>query len=939
MITNNITTLQALALATALAASPAVFAQDAEQPDSVAKVQLAYRQVNADELLGGAETINIADLMQKNYLNDLNSTTLNGYVPGYNGNSLWGCDGDNGGILVLIDGVARDLNNIPPQEVESVTFLKGAQAMVLYGSRAAKGAIYITTKRGKEGDLRINAHANTGWAVAKRYPKYLGAAQYMTLYNEARVNDGLDPSFTPEQIYNTASGVNPFRYPDVDMYSDEYVKKVYNRTDGDLEISGGNQRARFYTNINYFRQSDFLKFGEAKHNYTDRFSVRGNVDVNMSKMVSAYVDAAATFYGARGAHGSYWEQAASLRPNRINPLIPVSMLGSESALNAISQSTNIYDGYFLAGTIEHPTNIFADYLAKGYNKFTSRQFQFDAGVKLDFDHLVKGLTFNTMFAIDYATSYNTGYYNNYATFTPEWSDFNGTDIITDLSQEGKDEHSGVQNVSDSQSRQTIHFNAQFDYTRQWAQVHNFHAMALVAGWQRTFSGEYHRTSSVNLGFQADYNYAHRYYIDLSLAGIHSAKLAPGHRQGWSPSATIGWRISQEDWFEGSDAVNELMISASASRLKSDMDLTEYYMYSPNYTSGGWFSWAPGGNEAAYPLRGANEDLTFVTRTEFSANIRGEFFNRALALNASFFTHKTDGLPINNSTKFPAFFATYYPEASFVPWLNYNANRRTGFDFGVKVRKTVGEVGLELGVNGTYYKTKATKRDEIYEYAYQNRQGKPVDAIWGYKCLGYFATDEEAASVDQSALGQSDLRAGDLKYEDVNGDGVIDSKDQVYLGKGGWYGDPFTMGINLTAKWRGFTLFAHFTGAFGAKGMKDNAYYRATGDNKYSVAALGRWTPETAATATHPRLSTTSANNNFQTSDYWMYDRDRFELARLQLTYDFNPNLFRDKVVKGISVYVSGDNLIMCGKNREIMETNIGSAPQSRFYTLGATVTF
>lgn len=917
-------------------------AQD-EQADSIpSTVQLAFRQVGADEVLGGVSVLDVENLLKKNYINDINNGTISGYVPGYNGNSLWGLDADNdAGYLVLIDGVPRDLNNIPPQEVKEITFMKGAQAVVLYGSRAAKGVIYITTKRGADAPLKIDARVNTGWAVAKAYPEYLGAAEYMTLYNEARANDGLAAAYSQEQIYHTAAHTNPYRYPDVNMYSGEYLKKVYNRTDANLEISGGNGRARFYTNINYFRQGDFVDFGEAKKNYSDRFSVRGNVDVNFSDYVSAYVNASATFYNSRGAHGSYWEAASTLRPNRITPLIPISMIdpSATGALDLVNTSMNIVDGNFLAGTQIDKTNIFADYYAKGYNKFTSRQFQFDTGVNIDLSMLTPGLSFATKFAVDYATSYNTGYYNNYATFVPVWTSYNGKEVIGDVSMEGKDEHSGVQNISDSQSRQTMNFSAQFDYKRTFADLHNFHAMVVGTGWQRTFSGQYHRTSNVNLGFEVDYNFDKRYYVDFAIAGVHSSKLAPGHRQAWSPSASIGWRISQEDFLKGSEAVNELMLSASYSKLHSDMDISDYYLYSANYTNGVWYSWAVGGTSAAYPKRGENLDLTFVTREEFNVNLRGEFFNRMIGLDASFFVIKNDGLLVNNSVRFPSFFSTYYPEASFAPYINNNANRRTGFDFGVNFNKEFGEFALQVGVNGTYYDTKALKRDEIYENAYQYREGKPIDGIWGYRCEGFFATDEEAAAANQRALGGGKLRAGDLKYTDINNDGLIDDNDIVYLGRGGWYGAPFAMGVNITAKYKGFTLFLHGTGGFGGHAIKNGSYYWVAGDTKYSAEVRGRWTEATAATATYPRLTTGNGSNNFTTSDFWMYSTNRFDLAKVQLTYDFPKSIIHGPIVNGLSIYVSGSDLLTISKNRKIMETNIGSAPQSRFYNIGAKVTF
>lgn len=913
-----------------------------------AQVNVAFRKVAKEDIMGGVSSLNYRELMDKNY-NTYSLDNMQGYVAGFNGSGMWGFTDH----LVLIDGVPRDANNVLPSEIEEVTFLKGAQAVVLYGSRAAKGAILITTKRGRVTDgLSVEVRANTGWNVAKAYPEYLSSAEYMTLYNEARANDGLSALYTPDQIYNFASGLNPYRYPDVDFYSSDYIKKAYNRSDASIEIEGGNDRAKFYSNVSYYRYGDFLNFGEAKKNYTDRFNVRGNVDVRINQFISAFVNANATYYNAHSAISNqkdgdntlnYWQVAERWRPNRVSPLIPISYLDPNATQpqNALSSSMNIIDGkYFLGGSLTDLTNIFADYYVGGKSTWTSRQFQFDAGVNADLGSLLKGLSFHAMVGVDYATTYSTSYNNTYATFDPAWSNYNGPDLILSLDNHEKvDKKSGVQNMSGSTDNQTITFNAHFDYNRTFGDVHNVSAMLLANGFQRTNSGTYHKISNANLGVDLSYNFAKKYYAEFALAAPWSTKLPDGHRAGFSPSLTLGWNLAREAFMEGS-AFDALTLSVSASQLNTDLDIENYYMYLGTYQSGGWFDWNGLTGFSLYQSkRGGNSDFGYIKRKELSASLHAELMDRALSLDASFFKSQMDGGVISATNQLPSYFKVYYPESSFLSYLNYNKDDRTGFDVALRYKKNFGDFGFDGGVNLTYYTTKAAQRDDNnYADLYQYREGKALDAIWGYECLGFFKDQADIDNSPQQALG-GNVKPGDLKYKDQNGDGIIDNKDQIDLGKGGWYGAPTTVGVNLTFKWKNFSLFMLGIGGFGGHGVKNNSYWWIDQEDKYSAAVRGRWTPETASSATYPRLTTQSGANNNTTSDFWMYSTSRFDLAKVQLTYDFPKSIIGNGIVKGLSVYVSGNSLLTLAKERELMEMNVGSAPAARFYNLGVKVSF
>lgn len=941
-----------------LAASP-VFAiaqaTDWNETDSLASekdqmVQVAFRKVAEKDLLGGVSVVNVEELTKKNY-NTYSLDNMQGYVGGWNGNSLWGMDGDNAGYLVLVDGVPREANNVMPSEIAQITFLKGAQAVVLYGSKAAKGAIVITTKRGNVEGLNVSVRANTGFHVAKAFPEYLGSAEYMTLYNEAFLND--DPTATPiytaEQIYNHGSGLNPYRNPNINYYSSDYVKKAYNRSEVTAEITGGGKRARFYSNVSYYRNGDFLNFGEAKNNMVDRFNVRGNVDVNINSFINAYINANATFYNAKSAKGDYWNAAATMRPNfpqNAAPLIPLDMIdpNAKAAWELLSTTSNIIDGkYFLSGSQANPTNAFADVYAAGSSKWTSRQFQFDAGVNVDLAKVLKGLSFNAMFAVDYATAYTTSFDNKYAIFVPTWANHGGKDVIVALSKENNDEKTGTQNVGGSSDKQTIAFSGQFNYQNTFNKYHNLSAMLIANGYQQTISEKYHRVSNANLALQLGYNYSQRYYAELGAALIHSAKLAKGNRQALSPSVTLGWRLSEENFLKDSPIVDDLIFSVSGSILNQDIDLVvgenEFYLYESVWTQNDGYAWYDGpAGKYTISKRGENHDLSFIKRKEFSVNLKTSLWKRLITADASFFINSTEGYLVSQPTFFPSYLNTGYPDASFMAVMNYNNNRRIGFDFSVNANKRFGDVDLSLGVSGTYYDTKITKRDEIFDDAYRYRKGHPIDGVWGLQSAGLFQSKEEIESSPEQKLG-STVQPGDIKYVDQNGDNVIDEKDEIFLGKGGWYGSPFTLGVNFTAKWKDFTFFALATGGFGAYGMKNSSYYWVDGDDKYSAIVRNRWTPETAATATYPRLSAKSATNNFRSSDYWIYKANRFDLAKVQITYDLPKRVLRNTFINELSAYVSGANLLTISKERKHMEMNVGSAPQSRFYNIGVKAVF
>lgn len=920
-------------------------------------VNVAFGRVEKRDLLGGVSKVNVAELLKISY-GTSSLDNLQSFVGGYTG-SVWGQE-----ALILIDGVPRLAADVRITEIKSISVLKGASAVVLYGSTASKGVVLITTKRGTVKPLTIDVRANTGFFVPKSYPNYLRAADYMTFYNEASRNDGIAERYTSGAIDSSRSGANKYKYADVDFFSSEYLKKAYNRSDITTEISGGNDQARYYTNVGLSQNNSIMNFGDQKNNKDLAFNVRGNVDMNINKWLSASADAAINIANNYTGRGNFWGASSTMRPSWFSPLIPIDMMDTANNIankNTVINSNNIIDGkYLLGGLSTDQTNAFADNLAAGYIKRKYRTFMYNVSAKADLASLLPGLSFKSAYSMDYRSIYSEAYSIAYATYESSWANVNGKDVITSLRKYGADGSSTNETIGQTGYDQTMSFRSQFDYNRTFSADHNVSASLL--GWWYTIQSasdpdndggsDYHPVRNTNLGLQLGYNFRHKYYFDFSGAYVHSAKLPPGNRNALSPTATLGWRISDEKFFQNAiPAISNLKIIGSYSTLSQDLDITgfrpngttptDYYLYAGFYGNdanlGGWYPWRDGASGGFTTLsgRGSNPNLTFVKRNEIRAGLEASLLKNQVNVELNYFSQNTNGLLTRGVTLFPSYFTG---SGDFRPYLNYNNDRRSGIDFTVNYNNTIGQVKYSVGVSGMFFSSKATRRDEVYQDAYQYRAGRSLDSYYGYISEGLFQDQNEINNHALQTFGGT-IKPGDIKYKDVNGDGIVDTKDQVDLGRNGFAAAPFSYGINLTLNWQKLTLFVLGNGQNGAIGFKNSSNYWVRGTSVFSDAILNRWTEATKTTADYPRLTTTAGNNNYQNSSYWVFKTNRFNLTRVQLTYDIDSKAIRKSFAHGLSVYVLGDNLLVIAKERRLMETNIGTPPQYRFFNVGIKAGF
>ncbi|MCX7987419.1 MAG: SusC/RagA family TonB-linked outer membrane protein [Bacteroidales bacterium] len=888
------------------------------------KTNLPYRKIFKKDIGSGISVINPKDFIDK----DFNKSLIGGMNGRVNGllwyNNIWGLQN----AQVFIDGVPRNFDDVVMDEVEQITVLKGAHAVALYGSIGAKGVILVTTKRGEQYKRKIDVRVNSYLGVPKMYPSFLNTTDYMKLYNEARINDGLPRLYSDSVIANYQLR-NKFQYPDVNYYSGEYLRSTINRTDANVSFSGGNQNARFFTNIGYERGTTLLNIGEGKNENDQRFNARGNVDLQLNEFISSTIDVSTIFYDSRRALGNYWQRAATILPFKYSPLIPLSLIHNDSILEIAKTSRNIIDGkYILGGSQEYLSTPFADLYVGGYNKNIQRVLQISNKIKFDLSAIAQGLTFNTNIHADYRNAYNQSINNSYAVFTPIWKN----DSIISLTKFGNDYRPGIENINNTSQTRNIGASAHLNYEKIFNEKHRVNLLALMSGMHIQSTGIYQPDKYFHWGFEGSYYYNNKYGIDLIGVWTNSTKLPPKNRIGFSPSLSLSWVISEEEFMKNYTFIDYLKILSSFSILKTDVDINNYFLYENYYSSRGYYAWNDNlnntNNSATVSLRGHNPDLTFPSRKEINIGFESVLF-REISLSGNYFFIQNDGLLTQRFSLYPSYLS------DFVPYTNYNANRYMGIDFSISYNKSLNQDNkLSLGITGTYVTSKVIKRDELYAFNYLNRTGRPVDAIFGLQSKGFFSSEDDIKNSPTQMFGE--VRPGDIKYVDQNGDNIIDQNDEVMIGR--WIA-PFSFGAHFSYTYKSFTLFALFTGNIGGNGVKNNDYYWVDGDDKYSNVVLNRWTEQTKSSATYPRLSSLRNENNFRYSDFWIYKTDRLDLSKVQLTYNIGQNRLQRGYLKRLQVYINGSNLFTFSKNKEILNLNIYSAPQMTFYSLGIKANF
>ena len=635
------------------------------------------------------------------------------------------------------------------------------------------------------------------------------------------------------------------------------------------------------------------------------------------------MDAVVVFDLDKGPNGNFWNNAATLHPYYYSPLIPLSAVNDPSILEAAKL---VKDQYILGGTTQYQDNVYGNMYLGGYTQNIQRTAQFNGGVDFDIDKWVKGLKFKTYLSFDFYNQYRQSVDNQYAVYSPVWGD---NDEILSLTKINEDVSTGVQNLGSGSLTRRLGVYGLFDYNRIFKDVHQ--VSGSLIGFYNTLdrNDQLLTAKYAHLGLRLAYNYAQRYFVDFSANYSNSVKLPKSNRGGFSPTVGLAWIISNEDFWKDNGILNYLKVKLSGGVLKTDENIGNN-LYGESYWYDGSYSWGNGSysGNVTYAGRSANPNLSYEKMKNVNVGLETYWFNKRLALEANFFYNRYSDQVIRRYNYYPSFVSVLFPDE------NYEEDSYTGVELGAVWSQNVGDFSFDLGANLLYSTSQVLKKDELWANKYQYRKGNSTDAQYGLICTGFYKDYSDIKNSPQQLFGE--VKPGDLKYADLNNDKIIDDNDQIKIGNSQ---ARISYGVNLNLKYKNLSLFILGEGRLGYDYYQSGSYFWIDGNDKYSEVVWNRWTPETAATATYPRLSSKANDNNFRNSTFWLRDGKYFNLSRIQLTYSFPEKLLSKTPLKGVNIYLRGSDVLMISKNARLRQLNIGSEPQYRNFALGARVMF
>jgi TonB-linked SusC/RagA family outer membrane protein len=846
-------------------------------------------------------------------------------------------------MMVLVDDMPVDITEMPldPDEVGSITVIKDVIGKAMYGPSAADGILYIKTKRGIKNQHVLNVNIEDGVNVVDRMPEWVSGADYATLNNQARIADGLTGNYSASDITAYAKN-DPYDlyHPSIN-YRDMMLKNSMAFRRANVSSSGGNDMVQYRTYLGYDGEGDLYKIG-AKADYT-RIVNRSNIDIKINNFFKIQFD----FYGGLtyrrspnyGYSSNSGESGAAMDIIEMSSVMPQITSTPSVAFPVYANNDPELKANWYGVSSLYPSNPIGNLVDNGY--YSERGRASAANVALDYDlgSLVKGLKSKTYVGFNIDNVVRIGKSTNYIAYiaTPGLNSL-GKDTITLAKVHDGVDASGESKLHDYYYQRVAAYE-NLSYEKRSG--NNFlQASATFYISQITRDGYENRTRTKNGILTALYSYKDKYSLTGVLNYAGSASFEAGKRYKLFPSIGAGWVVSEESFMSNMKFINYLKVRAEAGILGYDNDLAPF-RYRDNYnrnTSGAPFGpisisgtrWFGTDRDVfgyrTTPGRIGNPNLGWQTRKEFSAGFDALMLNQKLSLEVTYYNNLHDGVltTVTNTTPYIAGIS------STLPIVNYNKIRYYGVETGLQFTEYSGELKYSFGGNVTVQNSSVEKYDEPnYRYNYQSMIGKPIDAIFGQTYLGKFASDAEALTVPQ--IYDVVLHAGDLKYQDMNNDGIVDDNDRSMVG----HTTPrLFYAINAKFSFKKFDLTVIGTGrALYDLALTNNYFWNGWGDNNYS-----KFVKDNIGGA-YPKLSYYKVNNNFVNSDFWLTDGGFFKIQNVELAYNL-PEMIG---IRAIRLYVRGANLLTFSKVKDVdpesVDSGVTTYPLFRTFTGGIKLTF
>lgn len=831
----------------------------------------------------------------------------------------------NNGILLVVDGLERDnnwqaLKYITPEEVESVSVLRDAAALALYGYRGVNGVVNIVTKRGKYDTREINFSYDHAFNYMTRKPELADAYTYASALNEALTNDGKQVRYSQNELNAFKNGTSPYLYPNVNWWEEVFRDRGASDI-ATLSFRGGSTKMRYYTMMNLQNNRGFIKNFDTNADYStqekySKANFRTNLDIDLSpktKMQANIMGILNEF--SRPGMGS---------DNLISKLYQLP-----SAAFPIRTESGLWGGNTTWGENWNPVALTE---GRAYSKGHTRGLYADMSLRQDLSSLTKGLGASVRIGYDNLASYwenHTKGYKYGMASVASWE--NGLPIAGEEITGGKDTEMSGDSKLDWQYR-AFNFQMNVDWQRQFG-VHSLYSMLLYTYKYDNAKGINNTFYRQNAGWYTHYGFKNRYFADFTLMASASNLLAPDHRWNVSPTVGLAWLISNEKFMQSQNVVDFLKLRASFGMLNTDNIPGNGYW---NETVGGGNGYPInnnfGGDGGWHEGRLASVNGTTEKAYKYNAGVDATLF-KGLTLTVDGFYERRSDIWVSSDGQNSAVLGA---SGSYV---NAGIVDSWGTEIGANYYKKMGNVELNLGGTFTYNRSKIIEMlEEPAAYDYTRSTGNPVGQIFGFQAIGYFV---DQADIDNSLPQQfGPVKAGDIKYKDMNGDKVINSDDRVAMGYNSTCPEIY-YSFSLGLEWKGLGFSAQFQGVGNYTAILSGTYYHPLVDNTTisNYVYRNRWTPETP-NARFPRLTTETVDNNLQTSSLWLADRSFLKLRNCEVYYKLPSSWLNRFWVKNAKVYVRGVDLLCFDSIDQLdPEAMNNSYPATRSIHVGLSVGF